>query len=107
MTALVPSMSIYVVAIVLLSALGSLSVVGIALIRPDQDNTLLITSILTFLGPTIASLLAFAIRDIHKSVNSRLDQLVASTGREQRAEGIAQGVAQEQANPTIPASTLG
>jgi hypothetical protein len=81
--------------VVIVTVVGAAAVVSIILLRPKEDNTLLIASVLGFLGPTAAALLALiksaqtgaAVQDLHLAVNSRLTQLLELTAASSKSEG--------------------
>lgn len=81
--------------IVAVSVVGVAAIVTITLLRPHEDNTALIGSVLTFLGPTAAALLALiksiqtgaAVQELHLAVNSRLTQLLEQTAKASKSEG--------------------
>jgi hypothetical protein len=87
----------YIVALVTTMAAGVISVLGITIARPADDNSTLIVLVLGFITTTAASVFALMrsgdavsqAKDTHLSVNSRLDQLLVSAGREGRSEGVA------------------
>ncbi len=54
----------------------------------------LLVQIATLIGVVIGF---FAIREVHVTMNSRLDQLLASEGTRMRAEGRAEGVTEGRA----------
>ena len=90
----------YVVAVVLMMALGVVGAVSVIFIRPEQDNTLLIASIFGFLTPTTLSLLAYMkSQETHKAVNSRMSEFIRKfNAQADRATiaaktiGIAEGI---------------
>lgn len=82
----------YVVAVLIMSALGVAAVIAVTLMRPSQDNTVLIASIFGFLLPTTMALLAFMkSQETHLSVNSRLDAFLSEARLAAKAEGVAEG----------------
>lgn len=88
----------YIVAVLVMMALGVFGVVTIVVLRPMQDNTLIITALLGFLAPTTLSLLAFMkAQETHLSVNSRLDAFMKNASAAAHAEGIAEGRSQGRA----------
>lgn len=86
-------------ALVLISALGAGAVVAVTMLRPGQDNAMLIAALLGFLGPTTMALLALlkvgetgrAVRELHVAVNSRLTALLEQTAIASRASGREEG----------------
>lgn len=88
----------YVWAVVILVLIGALLVMGILYLRPESDPLDVMGDVLKGLAPTIAAVLAFLkSQETHLSVNGRLDAFLAEHAKVARAEGIAQGVAEEQA----------
>ena len=98
-----------------LSLAGVAAVLIISYLRPNIDNTLLITTVIGFLTPTLASLIAVikgftnasAIQDLHLIVNSRLTQLLQQTalaseafGRADAAKGIVNASISADNNPS-------
>jgi hypothetical protein len=78
-------------AIVVLCSAGLLAAVLVALFRPG-DSTELIVTILGFVAPTVAALLAILrVESVHVAVNSRLSELVETTGEAARAVGELEG----------------
>lgn len=78
---------IYVGAVVVLSIVGMLSVIGVLIARPTQDNTAIIATILGFLLPTVSALLAAAVREVKVTIDGRMSELLMLTGRAAHAEG--------------------
>jgi len=83
----------YIVAVVIMMAIGITSISSIWLFRPDAMDKMLITAaVFTFIGPTTLSLLAFMkAQETHLSVNSRLDSFMSSAVKAARSEGLIQG----------------
>ncbi len=82
----------YIVAVVLMMFLGVSAVSAIAILRPDKDNTTLITTIVGFIAPTTLSLLAFMkAQETHLSVNSRLDAFIGNARLASHAQGLDEG----------------
>jgi len=82
----------YVIAVVVMAVIGVLGVLVITIIRPKEDNTILITMVLGFLAPTTLSLLSLMkSQETHLSVNSRLDDFMTTAREASRAEGIIEG----------------
>lgn len=81
----------YVYIIIGLSVMGVIAIIFIATFRPDSDNTIALTSIVGFLTPTIGTILALMIKDIHKDINSRMTQLIETTEKAAHAEGKLEG----------------
>ncbi len=87
-----PNNTPYIVAVVLMMFLGVSAVSAIAILRPDKDNTTLITTIVGFIAPTTLSLLAFMkAQETHLSVNSRLDAFIGNAKLASRAQGLDEG----------------
>jgi hypothetical protein len=84
-------------AIVVLCVAGLVGAVLVALFRPG-DSTELIVTILGFVAPTVAALVAILrVESVHLSVNSRLTELVQATGDAARASGELAGRAASRA----------
>jgi hypothetical protein len=82
----------YVVAVVIMMGFGVVGVVAITVLRPTQDNTIIITTLLGFLAPTTLSLLAFMkAQETHLSVNSRLDDFMRTATYAAHAKGLMEG----------------
>lgn len=92
----------YLIAVAFLALLTVLAIVLITFLRPDKDNTALITAVIGALVPTTASILALMkAQETHLSVNSRLDAFIETEAKLSRLEGIHAGVAAEQARMGI------
>lgn len=63
------------------------AVAGIILFEAPANRPAEIASICGVLGPIIFALVAAAVREIHKAVNSQYTQFVATIARASRAEG--------------------
>jgi hypothetical protein len=95
----------YIVALVIVSLIGALSIVTITLVRPHEDNTAIYTQIVGMLLPTSAAILALirvgqtqeAVKDVHISLNSRLSALLEKTELASRAAGKVEGRAEVKA----------
>jgi len=82
----------YVIAVVTMMAFGVIGVIAVAVLRPTQDNTLIVTTIIGFIAPTTLSLLAFMkAQETHLSVNSRLDAFMANATLAAHAKGLMEG----------------
>jgi len=69
------SMLPYIIAVVFMALLGVVGIITLTVLRPKEDNILVITLILGFLAPTTLSLLALMkTQETHKIVNSELDK---------------------------------
>jgi CHASE2 domain-containing sensor protein len=87
-----PNNTPYIIAVVVMMAIGVLGVVIVTVMRSGQDNALVIGAILGFLGPTTLSLLAFMkAQETHLSVNSRLDAFMQNAILAAHAEGASEG----------------
>lgn len=65
-----------------LIGLGVLGVVVLFAIRPDSDNTVLITLVTVFIGSGIGHILTYAkSQETHAVVNSRMDEFKAALER--------------------------
>jgi hypothetical protein len=82
----------YVIAVVVMMLTGVASVTAVTILRPDNDNTAVIATLVGFLAPTTLSLLAFMkSQETHLSVNSRLDAFMANAKLAAHAQGRAEG----------------
>lgn len=72
-----PSNVAYLVAVAFMSLLVVIAVLLITFLRPDKDNSTLITLVIGSLVPTTGTILAFMkSQETHLSVNSRLDEFM-------------------------------
>jgi hypothetical protein len=100
----------YIVTVALMAMFAVASVVAVTLIRPTQDNSSLITTILGFIATTTASLLAFMkSQETHLSVNSRLDAFMRNAEMAAHIQGLAEGQVKgrQDANARTDALTAG
>ena len=82
----------YLVAVVIMIVVAIVAITLIALIRQNMDNSVLYGLILTAVGPTTLSLVAFMkAQETHLSVNSRLEEFIRNADRSARAEGELKG----------------
>lgn len=86
----------YIVLLVIMALIGIVAVLGITLARPHEDNTQLIATIVGMLAPTTAVIVALVhnaakIQEVHLTMNSRLDQLVAAKELVARSQGVEEG----------------
>ncbi len=82
----------YLLAIVAMAVVGVTAVVLVSVLRPAQDNSSIITTILGLLAPTTLSLLAFMkAQETHLSVNSRLDAFMREAKYAAHAKGLMEG----------------
>ncbi len=82
----------YIVAVALMAVVAVLSVVAVIAVRPMEDNSVLIATILGFITTTTASLLAFMkSQETHLSVNSRLDAFMRNAALAAHIQGIVDG----------------
>jgi len=81
---------LFVAASVILSIIAIGAILAIFIVRPEKDNTQLMTMVLGFLLPIITALLGAALQQVHLAVNSRLSQLVELTAAASKAEGQLQ-----------------
>ena len=79
--------TLYIIAILILCILAASFVSIITFIRPDQDNTALITMVLGIITPVILALLAGSQHENHLAMNSRLTELLNLTAKSSKAEG--------------------
>lgn len=63
-----------------------------------------VASVIAAVSALVAAYFTFktrsAVEQVHVATNSMKDELVRATAKQNRAEGVLQGVAQERANPT-------
>lgn len=75
-----------------MAVVGVIAIVVITSLRPDQDNAVLIATILGLLASTTASILAFQkAQQTHLSVNSRLSAFLVAAKAQAKAEGVKEG----------------
>ena len=78
----------YLIAIIFMAALGTMAILILTKLRPAQDNSVLITAVIGFLGTMTGTILTFMkAQETHLSVNSRLDAFMASAKQVGRWEG--------------------
>jgi len=83
--------NIFVIAILILSALGIGGVIFVFAVRPDKDNTAVIATILGFLLPTVTAFIAASVREMQASINGRLTQMLELVKIASRAAGKLEG----------------
>lgn len=87
--------------------LGVIGAVSVAILRPAQDNTLLIGGLFGFLTPTTVSILAFMkAQETHVAVNSRLDQWLSSATDAAHMKGINEGRQEGRSDADTRTDTL-
>lgn len=85
----------YVVAVSVMVVAGIVGATVIIVLRPNVDNTLIITALFGFLTSSTLSLLSFMkSQETHLSVNSRLDGEIQNAAAAAQAKGVQEGVAQ-------------
>lgn len=90
-----------IMAIVVMSLFGIVGVVLVQIMKPDSDNTTLITMIVGFIASMTTSLLALMkAQETHLSVNSRLDQFMSTAKAASHAEGILEGQGMQMVSRT-------
>lgn len=93
--------TLYVVSILVLCVLTVVFVLAISALRPTDDNTSLIVTVVGVIVPVIMALLAGAVQEtsrvtagavqeVHLAVNSRLTQLLELTAQAYEAKGKLQ-----------------
>lgn len=98
----------YLLAVLVMVGMGVGSVIGVTLLRPGQDNTLLVAAVFGFLAPTTMALLAFMkSQETHSAVNGRLDTLLKAVALMGSYEGIAAERDRVAAIATALAKTVG
>ena len=80
--------TLYVACVVVLCVLCGAFVITITMIRPEKDNTSIVTSVFGIVGPVILALLAGAQQQTHLAFNSRMSQLLALTAEAAKARGV-------------------
>jgi len=82
----------YLLAIVFMAFLGTVAILVLTKLRPNQDNSVLITAVIGFLGTMTGTILTFMkAQETHLSVNSRLDAFMASAKQVGHLEGKEEG----------------
>lgn len=79
--------TLYVTSTLGLCVLAVIFVIVITIVRPEADNSALITVVLGLLTPIVGALLAGALKEVHTDVNSRLTEFLALTEKAAKAEG--------------------
>lgn len=74
--------------------LGVGAMIGLAFIRPEQDNSTFNMAILGFLTPVVVGVLGVMVKDVHTLINSRMTDLLVATTAVALAQGKAEGVAE-------------
>lgn len=104
---------LYIASVCALAFVTMAAIVLVSVLLPGRDNALIIGQILTVAAPTTVALLAYikgsqnneAIREVHLSVNSRMDKLLEQKGIASRAAGREEGRAETaSAAPTFAAA---
>ena len=101
----------YLITVVLMAAFGVIAVLVLTALRPTQDNSVLIATVIGFLSTTTGVILTFMkAADTHDAVNHRLD-LFLSTARqvshfEGQAEGRAEGITEGELRHRAPMQAL-
>lgn len=78
---------LFVGAVIALSALLVVATLVVFAIRPDKDNTAILSALGLIIVPLITAFLGAALREVHRGMNSRLSQVVQLTRRSARLEG--------------------
>ena len=106
-----PSNWPYLIAVILMALFGTIAVLILTALRPTQDNSMLITTVIGFLSTTTGVILTFMkAADTHDSVNGQLKQFLSTArqvahfeGQAQgRAEGLAEGELRHPMQAVIP-----
>jgi hypothetical protein len=88
----VPNNTQYVIAVVVMAAMGLLVFTALAIARPMQDLLVVAGVITGFTAPTTLALLGFLkAQETHLSVNSRLDAFMANARLAAHAQGVTEG----------------
>jgi hypothetical protein len=94
---------LYIFAVVFLSVVAVASITTVSLVRPERDNSSLISTIIGFTLPTITALLGMALQQIGTAMDGRMSQLMLLNQRWARLEGQKEGVAAATATPASAA----
>lgn len=92
----------YHLAVLGMAVTGISGILGVELLRPNQDNMMLHSLIVAFLTPSTMSLLALMkVHDTHLIVNSRMDELLKLTKTAAFARGQLQGPAEQDTEGAV------
>ncbi len=81
----------YIVSAIVVLLLGLLAIFGVFLVRPDKDNSAIITIIIGVITPTSVTILAFLkSSDTHLTVNSLFDKVMEAAKALARQEAVAE-----------------
>ena len=80
----------YMIGAVATCTVTLLSIVAIVIFGPE-NNTNTITTLVGLSAPIIGTFGILMLNETHKAMNSRLDELLRSTGKSNLIEGIRQG----------------
>jgi hypothetical protein len=83
--------NLFVISILVLSALGVIAIITVFAIRPDKDNTAVIATILGFLFPAVTAFIAASVREMQQSINGRLTQMLELVKVASKAAGKLEG----------------
>jgi hypothetical protein len=87
----------YLLAILFIVLVGVVGILGILYLRPHEDNSQLIATLMGFLVPTLLGIMALIkVQETHLLVNSRMTELGEKIAKAERAEGVLEGVAQQK-----------
>jgi hypothetical protein len=87
-----PSNWPYLIAVILMAAFGVIAVLILTKLRPTQDNSMLITTVIGFLSTTTGVILTFMkAADTHDAVNGQLRRFLDTARQVSHYEGQAQG----------------
>ncbi len=94
----------YIVAVLIMAVLGVAAIVTLTVMRPKEDNVVIITLILGFLAPTTLSLLSLmkaqeatnVATETHKIVNSELEKWKKDFAAKNFAQGQVSGMESER-----------
>ena len=82
---------LYIHGVISTSVIAMLTVIGITIVRPTQDNTALIATVLGVLGPVIAGLMAAVGQEVLKTWNGKMTEAMADRLQAHRTAARLQG----------------
>jgi hypothetical protein len=102
-----PSNWPYLITVVLMAAFGVIGVLILTKLRPTQDNSVLITTVIGFLSTTTGVVLTFLkAQDTHDAVNGQLKKFLSTARQvshfEGQAQGRAEGIAEGELRRPLP-----
>jgi flagellar biosynthesis/type III secretory pathway protein FliH len=97
----------YLVSMLALAFGTMAAVVIVVVMRPTQDNTSIIATIVGITAPMMFALVAGAQQALHVATNSRLSELIAATTAAATAQGHADGMAEGRIAGALSGRALG